>query len=51
MVNFFGAVSNAFSKEKKRRINFDEVPRATFTTPEIASVGVTEEQADSRSSN
>ena len=44
------AVSNAFSNstKEKRRINYDEVPRATFTTPEVASVGLTEEEADSR---
>jgi len=44
------AVSNAFAKssQDKRKINFDEVPRATFTTPEVASVGLTVEESDKR---
>ncbi len=38
------AVNNAFS-ENKRRINFGEVPRAVFTSPEVASVGLTDAEA------
>ncbi len=38
------AVENAFGKIK-RRINFKEVPSAVFTYPEVASVGLTDEQA------
>jgi mercuric reductase len=39
------AVNNAFG-ENKRRINFNEVPRAVFTSPEVASVGLTEAEAN-----
>jgi len=45
------AVENAFSGEKKRRINFDEVPSAVFTYPEVARVGPTEAQAHERGIN
>jgi mercuric reductase len=41
------AVSNAFGNSKKS-INFDEVPRAVFTNPEVASVGLTDAQANGR---
>jgi mercuric reductase len=40
-----GAVNNAFV-ENKRRINLNEVPRAVFTFPEVASVGLTEAGAN-----
>jgi mercuric reductase len=44
------AVSNAFraNNNKKKRIDFNEVPRAVFTYPEVASVGLTEEEANGR---
>ncbi|MBI5046814.1 hypothetical protein HZC07_03720 [Candidatus Micrarchaeota archaeon] len=35
------AVENAFSPNK-RKINFDEMPSAVFTYPEVASVGLTD---------
>ena len=38
------AVENAFTKNKKK-INFNEVPHAIFTYPEIASVGLTDSEA------
>jgi mercuric reductase len=41
------AVNNAFGGSKKR-INFNEVPQAVFTSPEVASVGLTEAQANGR---
>ncbi len=41
------AVNNAFSGSKKR-INFNEVPNAVFTSPEVASVGLTEAQTNSQ---
>jgi mercuric reductase len=39
------AVNNAFT-DKKRRINFTEVPKAVFTYPEVASVGLTDAEAN-----
>ncbi|HEV2118672.1 MAG TPA: mercury(II) reductase [Candidatus Bathyarchaeia archaeon] len=41
------AVGNAFGQEKKK-IAFNEVPSAVFTYPEVASVGLTEAQAEER---
>lgn len=41
------AVNNAFS-ETKKHIDFDEVPSAVFTYPEVASVGLTEAQAEGK---
>ncbi len=38
------AVDNAFT-ESKRKINFNEVPSAVFTYPEVASVGLTDKEA------
>jgi len=38
------AVENAFTKNKKK-INFNEIPSAIFTYPEVASVGLTDKQA------
>lgn len=39
------AVNNAFGKDKKT-INFNEVPKAVFTSPEVASVGLTDAEAN-----
>lgn len=41
------AVNNAFGNVKKR-IDFNEVPRAVFTYPEVASVGLTDAEANGR---
>jgi mercuric reductase len=41
------AVNNAFGGTKKQ-INFDEVPSAVFTSPEVASVGLTEAETERR---
>ena len=41
------AVNNAFS-EKKRKINFKEVPSALFTYPEVARVGYTDAGANGK---
>jgi mercuric reductase len=41
------AVNNAF-RENKKRISFNDVPKAVFTNPEVASVGLTEAQADAQ---
>ena len=41
------AVENAFT-DKKRKINLKEVPNATFTYPEVASVGFTDEEANGK---
>ncbi|MDV3277159.1 MAG: mercury(II) reductase [Nitrososphaerales archaeon] len=41
------AVNNAFGNGKKR-IDFDEGPRAVFTTPEAASVGLTDAEANGK---
>ena len=41
------AVANAFG-DGKRTIDFDEVPRAVFTYPEVASVGLTDAEANGR---
>ncbi len=37
------AVSNMF-ENAKRTINYNEVPHAVFTSPEVAAVGITEEE-------
>ncbi len=41
------AVQNAFTTDKKK-INFNEVPSAVFTFPEVAGVGLTETEANGR---
>lgn len=41
------AVHNAFSSDKKK-INFNEVPAAVFTYPEVASVGLTDAEANGK---
>jgi pyruvate/2-oxoglutarate dehydrogenase complex dihydrolipoamide dehydrogenase (E3) component len=43
------AVMNAFHAEKKE-LNYRVLPRATFCDPEVASVGLTERQAQDQSS-
>jgi mercuric reductase len=42
------AVHNAFSEDKKKKINFSEVPSAVFTYPEVARVGLTESETISK---
>ncbi len=37
------AVLNMFENAKKK-LNYDEIPRVVFTSPEVAAVGVTEEE-------
>ncbi len=44
------AVENAFTPDK-RKINFDEVPSAVFTYPEVARVGLTESEVRQRGMN
>ncbi len=44
------AVENAFT-QNKRKINFDEVPSAVFTYPEVARVGLTESEVRQRGMN
>lgn len=41
------AVHNAFNSDKKK-INFNEVPSAVFTYPEVASVGLTDAEANGK---
>ncbi|MBI3859492.1 MAG: mercury(II) reductase [Thaumarchaeota archaeon] len=41
------AVQNAFTSSKKR-INFNEVPSAVFTYPEVARVGLTDAEANGK---
>jgi len=41
------AVENAFT-ENKKKINFNEVPSAVFTYPEVASVGLTDAEANQK---
>lgn len=41
------AVNNAFG-DVKRKIDFGEVPRAVFTNPEVASVGLTDAEANEK---
>ncbi len=41
------AINNAFG-EVRKRINFGEVPRAVFTYPEVASVGMTDAEANGK---
>jgi dihydrolipoamide dehydrogenase len=43
-----GMVAAENAMGEKRTINYDVAPGAIFTTPEIANVGLTEEQAKSR---
>ena len=38
------AVYNAFHHRKRHRVNYRAVPRCTFITPEVASVGASEEE-------
>jgi len=41
------AVGNAFA-EKRKKINFNEIPAAVFTYPEVARVGLTDEEANAK---
>lgn len=41
------AVENAFTNNKKK-INFNEIPSAVFTYPEVARVGLTDEEANGK---
>ncbi len=42
------AAENVFSRDRKKTINFDHVPSAVFTYPEVARVGLTEAQVHER---
>ncbi len=42
------AINNAFSEVGARRADHEIIPRAIFTDPEIALVGITEEDAEQR---
>jgi len=43
-----GAVAAANASGEQVRMSYDAVPRCVFTTPEVASVGLTEEEAKAR---
>jgi pyruvate/2-oxoglutarate dehydrogenase complex dihydrolipoamide dehydrogenase (E3) component len=45
---WYAAVNALFGRFRRFRVDYRVIPRATFTDPEIASVGLTEEEAAER---
>src|SRR5439155_26441693 len=41
-------IHNGFSNNQKNKIKFNAVPSAVFNYPEVASVGLTEDQANGK---
>ncbi len=41
-------VDNLIANENEARMNYDEIPAAVFTHPEIATIGLTEAEAEAR---
>jgi pyruvate/2-oxoglutarate dehydrogenase complex dihydrolipoamide dehydrogenase (E3) component/uncharacterized membrane protein YdjX (TVP38/TMEM64 family) len=43
---WYAAVNSLFGGFKKFKVDYRVIPRVTFTSPEVASVGITEQQAE-----